>query len=138
MIPGQTVEQRRTFLCSPATIKDVRKWVADVLSENNVGTAFVDDVVLAVSEAVTNSVLHGYESTHEGIVDVRLFFSGNALHLVVRDYGISIAKNGYAAPDLETPHEGGYGLFLIQALTDSVTAVPLEQGNEIHMVKKLQ
>jgi len=131
------MEEKKTFLCNPATIKEVREWIADLLLMRDAPSKFVDDVVLAVSEAVTNSVVHSYETTHEGRVDVRLLISGNAVHLMIRDYGASLAIKNYQPPDLDTPHEGGYGLFLIHRLMDSVSVRPLDRGTEIHMMKQL-
>jgi serine/threonine-protein kinase RsbW len=137
MNPTDSAGDRKQFLCNPATIRNVRQWIAEVLLDRGAPAPFVNDLVLAASEAVTNSVTHSYESTHEGIVDVQILFSGNEVHLVVRDYGASLAIKEYQAPNLTIPHEGGYGLFLIRALVNTVTFVPLEQGTEIHMVKKL-
>jgi serine/threonine-protein kinase RsbW len=137
MNPIDSSEQGKRFFCNAATIKDVRKWIADLLLKRNTPAPIVDDLVLAASEAVTNSVTHSYESTHEGIVDVRVLIRGNVVHLVIRDYGTSVATKEYQPPDLSAPQEGGYGLFLIKALTDSVTVIPLERGTEIQMTKKL-
>jgi serine/threonine-protein kinase RsbW len=131
------MEKKRTFLCSSATIKEVREWIADLLLKRDAPPKFVNDVVLAASEAVTNSVVHSYETTHEGPVDVRLLICGNAVHLKIRDYGAGLAIKNYQPPDLDTPHEGGYGLFLIHRLMDSVTVKPLDRGTEIHMIKQL-
>ena len=137
MNPIDSSEQRKSFLCNPATIREVRKWIGDRLLEHKTPAPIVEDLVLAASEAVTNSVTHSYEDTHEGVVDVRLLCARHEVHLIIRDYGASLATTEYHPPDLETPHEGGYGLFLIKALTDSVTVIPLEHGTEIQMTKRL-
>jgi serine/threonine-protein kinase RsbW len=131
------VDKKRTFICNPSTIKNVRHWIAGILLDYGAPPPIVNDLVLAASEAVTNSVTHSYESTREGVVDVQVLFMGNDVHVVVRDYGASFATEEFQAPDLSIPHESGYGLFLIRSLVNSVTVVPLERGTEIHMVKNL-
>ncbi len=137
MNPTYSGDKRKSFLCTPSTIKNVRHWIAGVLLDHGAPTPFVNDLVLAASEAVTNSVTHSYEPTLEGVVDVQVLFWGKEVQLVVRDYGASFAFKEFTAPDLTIPHEGGYGLFLIRALVNSVTVVSLDRGTEVRMVKKL-
>ena len=50
----------------------------------------LNDVKTAVSEAVTNSVIHGYENG-EGVIYIETGIEGQELTVSVRDEGIGIA-----------------------------------------------
>ena len=54
----------------------------------------LEDMKTAVSEAVTNAIIHGYPNTL-GKVELKLrLYPGNELELIVRDWGVGI-------PDVE-------------------------------------
>ena len=48
------------------------------------------DVKTAVSEAVTNSIIHGYENKKDGIIRIEACISGNNVIIKVIDYGKGI------------------------------------------------
>lgn len=81
------------------------------------------DVKTAVSEAVTNSIIHGYENK-EGIVTIRAYISGRKLKLVVEDAGVGIEDVNLAMqplytsrPDLE---RSGMGFTVMETFMDSL------------------
>ena len=41
----------------------------------------LDDVKTAVSEAVTNSIVHGYENNPDGVVEITAILSGSTIHI---------------------------------------------------------
>ncbi len=131
-----TVE--KSFECSLETIKEVRQWVVDVLSAQQAPEDVINDVVLAVSEAVTNAVVHGYEKTHKGRVDLSVQVSSAAISLTVRDYGSGFGQKFYTAPDTTTPHEGGYGVYLVHTLMDEVRLLSHDGGTELQMKKVIK
>ena len=132
------VEAAKSFDCSLERIKEVRQWIVDVLISQHTPEAVVDDVILAASEAVTNSVVHGYEETRRGTVDLSLQVSADSVSLTIRDYGTGFGKKPYAAPDTRIPHEGGYGVYLVHTLMDEVTLTSLENGTELRMKKAIK
>ena len=125
----------KTFECTLETIKEVRQWIVDNLSAHGTPDNVVSDVVLAASEAVTNAVVHGYAETRRGRVDLSLEISDGSLVLTIRDYGSGLGRKPYAAPDTRIPHEGGYGVYLVQSLMDEVEMKSLNQGIEVRMKK---
>jgi anti-sigma regulatory factor (Ser/Thr protein kinase) len=72
-----------------------------------------DDVRLLVSELVTNSIRHG-GCDPDATVDVRLVSTGTSLRIEVCDPGNGFEPEVVPRPD----EEGGWGLFLVDALTD--------------------
>ena len=60
----------------------------------------LDDIKTAVSEAVTNSIVHGYKSG-EGIVEIAAERTGSVIHIEVKDEGVGI-------PDIELARKPFY------------------------------
>jgi stage II sporulation protein AB (anti-sigma F factor) len=82
------------------------------------------DVELAVSEAVSNSVVHGYPSGMVGTITVRAEMRGAALIVVVRDDGTGLR------PDLESKGIG-LGLPLIARVSDEYRIEDLPVGGTV-------
>ena len=82
---------------------------------------------LAVSEAVSNVVIHSYRDTTGGEFTLRVEWNGGELRVIVRDEGCGMA------PRMDSPG-AGLGLPLIANLTQSfsVTAPP-GGGTEVCM-----
>lgn len=81
----------------------------------------IDDIKLIVSEAVSNVVLHGYDSPG-GVVRVRAVIEGNVLTITVEDTGRGIADVEQARrPAFTTsPDRMGMGFTIMEALSDSL------------------
>lgn len=101
----------------------------------------VDDVKTAVSEAVTNSVIHGYQG-NGGIIYITLIVEGQEITIKIKDTGIGIADIRQAMePMFTTDPDGersGMGFSFMEAFMDQmeVTSAPGE-GTEVTMKKKI-
>lgn len=100
------------------------------------------DIKTAVSEAVTNSIIHGYEDT-EGIVKVSCKIIGNSIVVEVSDNGKGIEnveearKPLYTSkPDLE---RSGMGFTIMESFMDNVEVDSvLGVGTKVTMSKKIK
>ena len=91
----------------PASVPQMRHGVRAALAPVGLEAASVE---LAVSEAVSNAVRHGYRGL-EGAVEVELVCVDSVVEVVVRDQGVG------PLPDPES--EGaGMGLVLMRSLAD--------------------
>jgi serine/threonine-protein kinase RsbW len=98
-------------------------------------------VQLAVDEAATNIIQHGYEPDEQGVIELSWRVDGPDLVVTLRDYGRSFRPDEVPAPDLSSPLEerqaGGLGIYLMSRLMDSVRFdFDREQGNLLTMTKR--
>jgi len=114
----------RLELPSDATsIKRARDAVAELAEQ--VG-APARDVKLAVSEAVSNSIIHGFRDGGEGVICVTARVERGRLLVEVADDGVGMK------PNLESPGLG-VGISLITALATDVRFDSTEDGLTVSM-----
>ena len=102
----------------------------------------LDDIKTAVSEAVTNAVIHGYQNG-EGTIEICARAQADGLFTVtVKDTGIGIAdKKKAMEPMFTTAPEGersGMGFSFMEAFMDQVEVVSAPgKGTAVTMKKKI-
>ena len=101
----------------------------------------LDDVKTAVSEAVTNAVIHGYQG-NGGIIYLEVKILGQELTVTVKDTGIGIPNIPQAMePMFTTDPEGersGMGFSFMEAFMDQVEVVSAPgKGTSVTMKKKI-
>lgn len=97
---------------------------------NRMGFAYddIEDLKVGISEAITNAVKHAYHETGEGEITLGFGVYEDRLEIMVADHGGSFDlkkvkedTGPYQEDDsIEELREGGFGLFLIDALMDKV------------------
>ena len=94
------------------------------------------DLKLAITEACSNSIRHGYDDGRAGVVDVRYELSRDELVIEVVDAG---AGFDLAAADVPTDalDEGGLGIAIIRSVTDELAIESHERGSRLRFVKHL-
>ena len=101
----------------------------------------LDDIKTAVSEAVTNAVIHGYQNG-EGVIELTASAEGKILTVTVKDTGVGIADVEKAIePMFTTAPEGdrsGMGFSFMEAFMDQVEVVSAPgEGTTVTMRKKI-
>ena len=101
----------------------------------------ISDVKTAVSEAVTNSIIHGYEG-REGKVYIMCKIEGDVLEVVIEDYGMGIENIEKAMEPLFTTKpemdRSGMGFAFMEAFMDNlVVESERGKGTKIQMIKKI-
>ena len=116
-----------------------RVTVAAFMTSLNPTVEEVSDVKTAVSEAVTNCIIHGYEGeVHKIQVDCRL--SGQELTVDVIDHGVGIADIQKAMEPMFTTKpdkdRSGMGFTFMEAFMDEVLVESeVGRGTTVHMKK---
>lgn len=95
----------------------------------------IEDIKLAVSEAITNAI---QSATHNEQIEVVCETETTLLRVHVRNFGPKLAAAQPAAPSIDDLPIDGLGIFLVRSLMDEVEyAVDPERGTELVMVKRL-
>jgi anti-sigma regulatory factor (Ser/Thr protein kinase) len=121
---------------APSIARDrVRRW----LTAHRWSPAQVDDLVLAVSEAVSNSVEHGYGMPTEDADHSTLDASSSTVKLAgqiitdadgIRRVEFTIRDHGRWTPP-DGPSSRGHGMTLMRACTDAVTIEHTTAGTTV-------
>lgn len=116
--------------------------VAAFMSELDPTLEEVSDVKTAVSEAVTNAIIHGYEGIENGKVHIHCWLDKDVLLVEVEDFGRGIEDIEKAMEPLYTTkpelNRSGMGFPFMEAFMDDleVTSV-LGEGTKVLMKKKV-
>lgn len=100
------------------------------------------DIKTAVSEAVTNAIIHGYENT-SGVVTIECIIRGNKIEIVIEDNGNGIGDINKAMEPLYTSkpylERSGMGFTVMETFMDLVEVVSKEGiGTKIKMTKEFK
>lgn len=101
----------------------------------------IEDIKMAVSEAVTNCIIHGYEG-NEGEIYINLGIKENKLYVEIEDKGKGIENIEKAREPLYTSkpemERSGMGFTVMEAFMDEIQVISnLGEGTKICMVKKI-
>ncbi|WP_334071645.1 anti-sigma F factor [Paenibacillus sp. A14] len=102
----------------------------------------ITDLKTVVSEAVTNSIIHGYDGDPEGIVTISAAIEGDTVILTVEDQGrgiedVELAKQPLytSKPELE---RSGMGFTIMENFMDEFDVTSeMGRGTSIRMKKRI-
>lgn len=84
----------------------------------------VSDIKLAVSEAVTNAIIHGYNNNQEGSVYVDCRYKDKKIYIEIRDKGVGIENIEEARQPLFTSkpedERAGLGFTIMETFMDDI------------------
>lgn len=138
---AQTNEMKIEFDSRSCNESFARVAVAAFMTQLNPTLEEVADVKTALSEAVTNSVVHGYENQVKKIV-VECRIEGQKLELRVIDHGKGIEDIKRAMEPLFTTkpdfERSGMGFTFMEAFMDTVEVESgVDRGTTVTMTKKI-
>lgn len=125
-------------------LSEARTKVSQFLLEEGIDEPrIIDEIKLAVDEALTNIIEHAYQSQKGKRIDVQLKFNGGRFTVILHDQGRSFAWEEVPEPDpgkyMMEEREDGWGVFLIKNLMDEIIYHPDKgEHNEMVMVKYLK
>lgn len=130
-----------TFLSLPENESFARVVIAAFAVQLSPTLSEIADIKTAVSEAVTNAIVHGYEGTR-GLVTLRAVIDDRTLIVEVSDKGRGIRNISQAMEPFFTTHpeqeRSGMGFSVMQTFMDDlfVDSAPGE-GTSIRMRKRI-
>ena len=140
IVNGMTNEMKLEFDSRSANEAFARVTVASFMTQLNPTLEEVSDVKTAVSEAVTNAIIHGYES-HVNKVRIYAGIEGRTLHLEISDRGVGIPDVKKAMEPLYTTRpeleRSGMGFSFMEAFMDEVQVESEPGKGTIVRMKKI-
>jgi stage II sporulation protein AB (anti-sigma F factor) len=102
----------------------------------------ITDLKTVVSEAVTNSIIHGYDGNPEGVVSISAAIEGDTVTLIIEDQGrgiedVELAKQPLytSKPELE---RSGMGFTIMENFMDEFDVTSeIGGGTRIRMKKRI-
>ena len=122
----------------------VRNTIGLFASTLNCTVEDIIDVKTIVSEAVTNAILHGYDSNPNKTVKLEIGYDKNrCVTMIISDTGNGIADIDQAIQPLYTTkgelERSGMGMTIMQSFSDSFDVISsLQEGTSIVIQKKLR
>jgi len=102
----------------------------------------ISDIKTAVSEAVTNCIVHGYPGS-VGEIEIQAEITGDLLHINIFDKGVGIENVEKALEPFYTTkpdsERSGMGFTIMKSFMDDVKVESAKgEGTKIYMVKKIK
>ena len=119
-----------------------RLFAAGFLAQLDPTISELTDIKTAISEAVTNAIIHGYEK-QEGLVEVFCGYIGRHIYIQVKDKGKGITDIAQAREPLYTSkpeqERSGMGFTIMETFMENVQIKSKpDKGTCIYMEKTLQ
>jgi serine/threonine-protein kinase RsbW len=117
-----TINERLVISGALSELETAHDWSKSLLEKTSLPDPDKHNVLLAVSEAVTNAIRHGCKEVADMSVHLSFNYDGRAVTIAVHDDG-----NGFKPEHVPDPTEesrllqaGGRGVYLLRALAHDV------------------
>lgn len=121
-------------------LEEIRNFVEKHAQRLSVDPSAIYDILLSVTEMVTNIIVHGYRG-ESGSVEIEITQQEDALVVFLRDQAPPFDPTQVPTPDITLPLEqrpvGGLGVYLTREFMDRMSYRQGPQGgNELILVKE--
>jgi serine/threonine-protein kinase RsbW len=118
----------------------IRRFTEEAALKLQTPSFATEDMILAIDEAVTNVILHGYQRG-PGTIEIEMRRDRDLLVVSLRDQAPPFDPTTVPKPDVSIPLEyrplGGMGVHLMRESVDEILYRVLPQGgNELTLLKK--
>ena len=129
----------KRYTAMPAVLHEIRQNLRNILFELGLSPNQVDPLVLAVNEACTNIIEHGYTQENTGDILVEAFLVNDEISFRITDFARPTANDQYKTHQPKDGNPGGLGVHFMRQLMDSVDFTPTanNDGNIVIMKKTL-
>lgn len=121
------------------SLQKFRDFIATCCEEHDIASETVLELKLAVDEACTNVIVHGYKGMDPGSIILSFRIEPDRILVQITDFGHVFEPASAPKPDVEAALEdrkmGGLGLFLIYQTMDNIDYQSSEEGNILTFTK---
>jgi serine/threonine-protein kinase RsbW len=113
----------------------VESFILDVCNKLGLGAESIDRIMISVTEAVNNAIIHGNRADPTKKVCLECESDGSRIEFIVRDEGAGFEPDHLPDPRANDNllKEGGRGVLLIRAFMDSVSFTKTPTGMEVRL-----
>ncbi len=122
-----------------SSISEVEPLLNEACDNREVNEKLYFNILVALTEAVNNAIIHGNRSNPEKKVEVAIIVMGKKMELSVKDFG-----DGFVEDELVDPRnpenllkDSGRGVFIIKSLADNVSFINEGDGTKVKMSFRL-
>jgi anti-sigma regulatory factor (Ser/Thr protein kinase) len=126
------------FPSDTAQLEQMRRRIRDTLHALDCSKDCIESCVLAVDEAASNVMRHGYGVNNEGQLLLTVAVDGTDLVFLLRDFAAPFDADAQQMPANGELRVGGYGRLLINEIMDSVRYCEVSTGNLLEMRRRLE
>ena len=134
--------KKKRKIIIPAQIKylaQIRSFIDYIGRVYHYSSKDINATKLAVEEACTNIMRHGYRDIPDGEITIKILIRRLSMTVILIDQGQSFDPRTVNKPDLfkyvEMGKMGGLGIMMIRKLMDELRYKVTDQGNEFHLIK---
>lgn len=124
------------------SLQTFRDFISECCARYDIPHDVVLDLKLAVDEACTNVIVHGYKGMDPGSIILSFRIESDRILVQITDFGHVFEPADASKPDLEAALEdrplGGLGLFLIYQTMDNIDYQSSEDGNTLTFTKYIK
>ncbi len=101
------------------------------------------DIKTVISEAVTNSIIHGYENDQDGVITISARIEADTIHITIEDQGRGIEDIEQAMQPLFTSkpelERSGMGFTIMENFMDNMEiSTSVGNGTIVRMSKRIE
>lgn len=143
LVVMQPVNRMKTEFSSKSVNEAfARVVVASFVAQADPTIDILADIRTAVSEAVTNAIIHGYDEK-EGIITMECFLYTDRMEIIIEDFGKGIDDVEKAKTPLYTSRpeleRSGMGFTVMETFMDDLKVESvLGNGTKVHMTKQFK
>jgi serine/threonine-protein kinase RsbW len=127
------VKKTISLSSSPSSIQELEGYLHEILDEYKFCEARFPEILISLTEAVNNAIIHGNKLDNNKIVKVECKSITNGIYFRVKDEGKGFDPSAVPDPTSEELIEccGGRGVMIIQTLADKADYI--NNGNTLEL-----
>ena len=130
------MEKRFELTASSEVLSPFRKALRQILSESGWEKKPVEEILLAVDEALTNIIRHAYQGG-AGKMMVSVLTDDDKVEIVLEDQGQKFDPTRVPSPELPRHRPGGLGIHFIRTIMDQMIYDDHgSAGNRLRLIKR--
>lgn len=127
--------------CSKENLKNIREFIKNILVLKNITDPEQNQIIVAVDEICTNSIVHGNKENTNKCIDIYCKYLKEELVIEIIDKGLAYNISNYKEPSIQQlineKQKGSMGLMLVKRMMDNIEFLRVGDKNICRMVKKV-